>query len=149
MIPSTKIFSYISKRKCPATFSWEERRNLWIKSKNYLIIANILYRRVVDSIIHCCLSHEEVEFVLNDSYSGTCGGHLYGSTMTHKILHVSYLWPTIFKYCMEVVKRCHPCQLYTRKMLSSYSSTSHHCGRTLHQVGGRFHDLQPSIYWGA
>jgi len=25
-------------------------------------------------------------------------------------------WPSIFKDCVEVVKKCHPCQVYTQKM---------------------------------
>ena len=38
--------------------------------------------------------------------------------MTQKILCASYFWPTVFKDCVEAMKRCHPCQLYTRKMRS-------------------------------
>ena len=45
-------------------------------------------------------------------------GHLSGLAMTQKILRASYFWPMIFKDCVEAVKHCHPCQLYTRKMRS-------------------------------
>ena len=45
-------------------------------------------------------------------------GPLIWVSMAQKILRVSYFWPTIFKDFVEVVKRCHPCQLYTRKMWS-------------------------------
>ena len=31
---------------------------------------------------------------------------------------IGYFWPTVFKDCVEAVKRFHPCQLYTRKMQS-------------------------------
>ena len=34
---------------------------------------------------------------------------------TQKILHVGYLWPSIFKYCHEVVKKCPPCQHFYPK----------------------------------
>ena len=86
--------------------------------KNYLIIGDTLYRRGVDSILCWCITHEEAETVPNDAHSGACGGHLFGLAMTQKILCTDYFWPTIFKDCVEVVKRCHPCQLYTRKMRS-------------------------------
>ena len=46
------------------------------------------------------------------------GGHLSGLATTQKILRVGYFWPMIFKDCVEAVKHCHPCQLYTRKMRS-------------------------------
>ena len=65
-----------------------------------------------------CLTQEEVETILNDSHSGACGGHLSGLAMAQKILRAGYFWPIIFKDCVEAVKHCHPCQLYTRKMRS-------------------------------
>ena len=65
-----------------------------------------------------CLTHEEAEIVLNDSHSGVCGGHLSGLATAQKILRASYFYPTIFKDCVEAVKRYHPCQLYTRNMWS-------------------------------
>ena len=102
--------------KYPIAFSREERRKLRVHAKNYLIIGDTLYRRGVDSILRRCLTHEEAEIVLNDAHSGACGGHLSGFEMTQKILCVDYFFPTIFKYCAEVVKQCNPCQIDTKKM---------------------------------
>ena len=48
-----------------------------------------------------------------------CVGVIYlGLETTQNILHASYFWPTILKDCMEALKHCHPCELYTRKMQS-------------------------------
>ena len=44
------------------------------------------------------------------------GVHLSGLATAQNILCTGYFWPTIFKDCVEAVKRCHPCQLYTKKM---------------------------------
>ena len=52
----------------------------------------------------------------SDRHSGACGGHLSRLATAQKILHDGYFWPSIFKYCVESVKKCHPCQVYTRKM---------------------------------
>jgi hypothetical protein len=54
--------------------------------KKYLIIGDKLYRHGVDFILCNFVTHEEVKFVLNDSHSGSCGGHLFGLEATQKIL---------------------------------------------------------------
>jgi hypothetical protein len=72
----------------------------------------------VDNIFHCCLTHEEDEVVLNEFHSGACGGHLSWLATTQNILQADYFWPSIFKYCIEVVKKCHPYQVFTQKMHS-------------------------------
>ena len=85
--------------------------------KTHIKCMSITCRRVY-LILRRCLTHEEAEHFLNDSHSRACGGHLSGLATTQKILRASYFWPMIFKYCVEVVKHCHPCQLYTRKTRS-------------------------------
>jgi hypothetical protein len=54
--------------------------------------------------------------VLNDSHTGACGGHLCGLETTQKILRTGYFWPSLIKYCVEVVKKCHLCYISSRKM---------------------------------
>jgi hypothetical protein len=84
--------------------------------RNYLIIGDTLYHRGVDSILHHCLTHKEVELVLNYFYSGEGGGHLSRLATSQNILHVGYFWPTIFKDCIEVVNKCHPCKIFSKNM---------------------------------
>jgi hypothetical protein len=54
--------------------------------------------------------------MLNDFHTGACGGHLSGLETTQKILQVGYFWPTLIKDCIESVKKCHPCQIFSWKM---------------------------------
>ena len=70
---------------------------------------NTLYRRGVDSILRRFLTHEEDEVVLNDCHEGECGGHLSGISTAQNILRAGYFWSSIFKDCVDAVKRCHPC----------------------------------------
>ena len=112
------ILIYLQNLKCPASFSLEERCKLCTHAKNYLIIGDTLYKRGVESVLHESLTHEEADIVLNDAHRGACGGHLSGLAMTQNILCTDYFWPMIFKDCVEAMKRCHPCQLYSRKMWS-------------------------------
>jgi hypothetical protein len=61
------------------------------------------------------LIHVEAERVLNDCHLGACGGHLSGMATTQKILHADYFWPSIFKDCIEAVKKFPPCQVFNKK----------------------------------
>jgi hypothetical protein len=54
--------------------------------------------------------------VLNDCHTGACGGHLSRLATTQNILRAGYFWPTLMKDCIELVKKCHPCQIFSRKM---------------------------------
>eukprot|EP00253_Pinus_taeda_P024692 PITA_24692 len=80
-----------------------------------MIIGETLYHRGVDTDLRRCLTHEEAEKVLNDCHSGTCGGHRSSYTTTQNILRERYFWPTMFKYCITVVRSCHACQIFDRK----------------------------------
>ena len=53
-------------------------------------MVDTLYHRGVDSILHCFLTHEEVEVMLNDFHGGACGGHLFGLSIAQKILRAGY-----------------------------------------------------------
>ena len=59
--------------------------------------------------------------MLNDFHGGACGGHLSWISTVQNILRAGYLWPSIFKYCVDAVKRCHLCQVFTCNMHSKYA----------------------------
>ena len=77
---------------------------------------NTLYRRGVDSLLRCCLTHDEAKVVLNDCHQRACGGHLSGISTAQNILRAGYFWPWIFKDCVNAVKKCHPFQVFARNM---------------------------------
>jgi hypothetical protein len=84
----------------------------WIR---FRIIGDTLYHRGIDTILQQCLIHAEVERVMNDCHLGACGGHLSGMATAQNILRVGYFWPSIFKDCIEAVKKCPPCQVFNNK----------------------------------
>ena len=84
------IIIYLQTLKVPTQLSEDERRRLRHVSKNYLIVDNTLYRHGVDSILRCCLTHDEAEVVLNDCHGGACGGHLSGLAISQNILRACY-----------------------------------------------------------
>jgi hypothetical protein len=68
--------------------------------------------------LHRCLNHEEAESILNGYHNGACGGHLSRLVIGKKILRADYFLSSIFKYCVEEVHKCHPCQVFTWNMHS-------------------------------
>ena len=112
------LIVYLQTTKFPSNVSKEERRHIRHQDKYYLIINDTLYRRGVDTVLRWCLTHEEAEKVLNDCHGGACGGHLSGLETTQKILRAGYFSPSLFKDCIEGVQKCHPCQMFSRKVHS-------------------------------
>ena len=112
------IIIYLKILKVPTHLSRDKQRQLHHISKNYLIVDNTLYRRGVDSILHCCLTLDGAKVVLNDFHRGACGVHLSGLSTTQKILRVGYFWPSIFKDCVNAVKKCHSLHVFANNMRS-------------------------------
>jgi hypothetical protein len=110
------ILIYLQTLKSPTSASRDERRRIRHQAKNYLILDDTLYRRGVDCILRRCLTHEDAIIVLNDFHIGACGGHLSGLETAQKILRAGYFWLTLIKDCIESVKKCHPCQVFSQKM---------------------------------
>ena len=102
------IIVYLQTLKVPSHLSRDQRRQLHQVVKNYLIVDDTLYHWGVDSILRRCLTHEEVESVLNYFHGGVCGGHLSRISIAQNILREGYFLSSIFKDCVNVVKRFHP-----------------------------------------
>jgi len=76
---------YLQTLKLPSHLNSDEHQRIRQNSKKYVIIGNTLYNRGIDCVLRQCLTHEEVEKVLNDCHSGACGSHLSGLATTQKI----------------------------------------------------------------
>jgi hypothetical protein len=109
------ILLYLQTHCFQPNISHEERRHIHHHSRHYLIIGDTLCLCGIDTILRRCLTHEEVERVLNDCHLGACGGHLCGMATDQKHLCSSYSWPSIFKYCIEAVKNSHPAKFFIKR----------------------------------
>ena len=54
--------------------------------------------------------------MLNDCHTRACGGHFSGLETTQNIVRAGYFWPTLIKDCVESIKKCHPCHIFSQKM---------------------------------
>jgi hypothetical protein len=108
-IPSYGYFLiYLQTLKFSQHLSRDDRGHIRHQAKKYLIIGDTLYFHGIDNILCCLLTHKETFYVLKDCHSGSCGGHLSRLATTQKILRDVYFWLSIFKYCVEAVKKCDP-----------------------------------------
>jgi hypothetical protein len=108
-----EIVRYLQTLKFPQHLSRDDRQRIRHQAKKYTIVGDTLYHRRINDILRRCLTHGEAESLLNNFHYEACGGHLSGLATTQKILRVGYVWPSIFKDCIEAVKKCHPGQVLT------------------------------------
>jgi hypothetical protein len=109
------ILLYLQTQHFHPNISHEERRCIRHHSRRYIILGDTLYHHGIETILRRCLIHEEAEHILNDFHLGTCGSHLSGMATAQKILRAGYFWPSIFKDCIEAVKKFPPCQIFNKK----------------------------------
>ena len=79
---------YLQTLNFSSSASHDEHWRICHQVQNYLIIDDTLYFRGVDYFLHHCLTHVEVELVLNEFHSGACGVHLSRLETTQNILGV-------------------------------------------------------------
>jgi len=95
---------------CPENLNHKERRALRFKFAKYRLINLLLLWIKYDGVLLICLEQEEDE--LQDS---PARGHFARNTTAHKILRLSYYWPTLFKDAHTHARNCNTCQLSVRK----------------------------------
>ena len=71
----------------------------------------VLFRINYDGVLLRCLECEDTDKVLKELHDDIVGGHLAGSTTTHKISRVGYYWPTLFKDAHSYARNCKTCQM--------------------------------------
>jgi hypothetical protein len=75
----------------------KERRDLRLKSTQYRLINSVLFCINYDGVLLICPKQEDVDKVLKELHDDPAGGHFTRNTTAHKILRVSYYWPTLFR----------------------------------------------------
>lgn len=76
------ILTYLHTKKFAPHLTRGDRRCIHHQEPCYLLIGDVFYQWGVETILHRCLIHDEVEHVLNDCHVGSCGDHLPGMATT-------------------------------------------------------------------
>ena len=107
----TPIVGYLKERKLPQ--GRDEARKLRIKSAKYILMDNVLYKRVFSQPYLRCLAPDEANYVLRKVHEGACGNHSGARSLVHKVVRVGYYWPTIQADAKAYVKVCDQCQRFS------------------------------------
>jgi hypothetical protein len=85
---------YLNHGTAPSLFGLKKKRALRIKSIQYQLINNVLFRKSYDSILLRCLEKQEVDKVLFELHDGPAGGHLEVIQ-----LHINFYVQVIISQC--------------------------------------------------
>eukprot|EP00253_Pinus_taeda_P010379 PITA_10379 len=105
------LIFYLKNGHAPPNLSYKNKWAIRLKSKNFVIIDDVLFRQNYDSILLRCLEKPEAQKVLQELHDGPAGGHFGADTTAHKIIHAGYYWPTLFRDTHEYVRKCRSCQV--------------------------------------
>jgi hypothetical protein len=87
-----------------------------MKSNQYVLIVDILFRRNFDGILLRCVDENQAPTLIKNFHERICGGHFAPSTTAHKIIKVGFYWLLIFRDSYAAIRRCFSCQQFSGKM---------------------------------
>ena len=100
----------------------DEARKLKVKSTRYVLMDEVLYKRVFSQPYLRCLAPNEANYVLRGVHEGACGNHSRARSLVRKVVYAGYHWPTIQADAKAYFKVYNQCQQFSNipKQLSEY-----------------------------
>jgi hypothetical protein len=92
------------------------------KSKQYLLIDGILFRRGANEMMMKYISREEDIQLFQDINSGICGSHSSWRSIIRKAFRHGFYRPTAKYDVMEIVTKYRDCQLFQRQTTKHVNS---------------------------
>jgi hypothetical protein len=115
----TNIKRFIQHQEYPSRASNIDKRTLRRMAMEYYIDGEILYKRSFDGTLLRCLSDLEANKALQEVHGGICATHTNGHMIARQLQRAGYFWLTMEKDCINFVRRCHKCQVYSNKINAS------------------------------
>jgi hypothetical protein len=109
------IVFYLSSRKFSVTMNPKEKKTLKMKSNQYVLIVDILFRRNYHGILLRCVDENKAQELMREFHEGICGRHFSPTTTTHKIIRDRFYWPSIYKDSYATIRKCVSCQQFSGK----------------------------------
>jgi hypothetical protein len=94
----------------------KERRTLNMKENQYVLIADILFRRNYDGILLRCIDENQAQELMREFHEGICGGNFSPTATSHNIIRDRFYWTSIFRDSYSTIRKCVSCQQFSGKM---------------------------------
>jgi hypothetical protein len=94
----------------PEEYSFQQKKKFKRDANFYFLDDPYLFKVGQDGVIRRCVDEEESQSIMWHCHSAPYGGHHSGPRTAAKVLQSGFFWPTLFKDCVEFVKRCDNCQ---------------------------------------
>lgn len=105
------LIFYLTHGYTPLALDLKKKRALRLKANKYQLVNSVLFKINYDSMLLRCLEKTKDDKFLQEMHDGPIEGHFGGDTTAHKILHVGYYWPSLFKYAHTYVRSRKTCQI--------------------------------------
>ena len=70
-------------------------RKLKVQASRFILIKDVLYKRVFFRPYLRCLVLEEAEYDMREVHEGIFGNHSGARSLMHKLIRAGYYWPTM------------------------------------------------------
>ncbi|XP_052301368.1 LOW QUALITY PROTEIN: uncharacterized protein LOC127904008 [Populus trichocarpa] len=100
----------------PVGASKTDKKTLRRLAVDFYLDGEILYKRSFDGTLLRCLNEEDARKALREVHEGICSTHASGHMIARKIQRAGYFWMTLEKDCIDYVRKCHKCQVYSDKV---------------------------------
>ncbi|GAU41937.1 hypothetical protein TSUD_380420 [Trifolium subterraneum] len=104
------LANYKVSGELPEDLTSHQRKKFLHDSKFYFWDDPFLFKEGQDGIIRRCVDTKESLGIMWHCHNSPCGGHHSGPRTAAKVLQSGFLWPTLFKDCVDYVKNCDKCQ---------------------------------------
>ncbi|XP_057418560.1 uncharacterized protein LOC130712759 [Lotus japonicus] len=104
------IIEFLSQRPQDESRNTKERRR---EASFYTLVGGQLYRRGIMSPMLKCVDTAKSQEIMAEVHEGVCSSHIGGRSLAVKVLRAGFYWPTIKKDCLEYVKKCSKCQVFS------------------------------------
>ena len=108
---TTTIASYLKDGILPN--KKEDARKIKVRVARFVLIKDVLYKKVFSCPYLRCLGNEEADYVKREVHEGICGNHSRSRSLVHKLVQAGYYWPTMQADAEAYVRACDKCQRFS------------------------------------
>jgi hypothetical protein len=110
------IIFYLKYGQFPIVMSPKERRDLKMKTNQYVLVSRILFSKEILMVYYCDVWTIQNPTKYSKNFmNGVCGGHFAPVVTAHRIIRASYYWPTMFKDAYAMIRKFLSCQKFLEK----------------------------------